>query len=31
MYPALWKASGLGYSELIDELIALAIQRSERK
>jgi D-alanine-D-alanine ligase len=30
MYPALWKASGLGYSELIDELIALAIQRSER-
>jgi D-alanine-D-alanine ligase len=30
MYPALWKASGLGYSELIDELIALAIQRNER-
>jgi D-alanine-D-alanine ligase len=30
MYPALWKASGLSYSDLIDELIALAIQRSER-
>ncbi|MSY66372.1 MAG: D-alanine--D-alanine ligase [Actinobacteria bacterium] len=30
MYPALWKASGLGYSDLIDELIALGIQRSEK-
>ena len=30
MYPALWKPSGLGYSDLIDELIALGIQRSEK-
>ena len=30
MYPALWKASGLDYSDLIDELIALGIQRSEK-
>jgi D-alanine-D-alanine ligase len=27
MYPALWQASGLGYSELIDELIQLGLQR----
>ena len=27
MYPSLWQATGLGYSELIDELIALALQR----
>ena len=30
MYPALWKASGLSYPDLIDELIALAIQRRNR-
>ena len=30
MYPALWKASGLSYSDLIDELIALGIRRSEK-
>ncbi len=30
MYPSLWQASGLGYSELIDELIALGIQRHAR-
>jgi D-alanine-D-alanine ligase len=30
MYPSLWQASGLGYSELIDELIALAIARFEK-
>ena len=30
MYPALWKASGLSYPDLIDELIALAIQRLSR-
>jgi D-alanine-D-alanine ligase len=30
MYPALWKASGLSYPDLIDELIALAIQRRSR-
>jgi D-alanine-D-alanine ligase len=27
MYPSLWKASGLSYSKLIDELIRLAISR----
>lgn len=27
MYPSLWQASGLGYAELIDELIALALDR----
>jgi D-alanine-D-alanine ligase len=27
MYPKLWEASGLGYSELIDRLIQLAIER----
>jgi D-alanine-D-alanine ligase len=27
MYPALWQASGLAYSDLIDELIALGIER----
>jgi D-alanine-D-alanine ligase len=31
MYPSLWQASGLGYSELIDELIALGIQRHSRR
>jgi D-alanine-D-alanine ligase len=28
MYPKLWAASGVGYSELIDRLIALALERS---
>jgi D-alanine-D-alanine ligase len=27
MYPKLWEASGLKYSDLIDRLIALAIER----
>jgi D-alanine-D-alanine ligase len=27
MYPQMWKASGLGYAELIDELISLALHR----
>jgi D-alanine-D-alanine ligase len=27
MYPKLWQASGLGYSQLIDKLIALALER----
>ena len=31
MYPKLWAASGLSYSELIDELITLALQRHERR
>lgn len=30
MYPKLWEASGLRYSELIDTLINLALQRFER-
>jgi D-alanine-D-alanine ligase len=31
MYPKLWAASGLGYQELIDQLIALALERHEDK
>lgn len=31
MYPKLWEASGLSYSELIDRLIELAIERYEDK
>lgn len=31
MYPLLWKETGLGYSELIDELIQLAIDRYDNK
>lgn len=31
MYPKLWEASGLSYSELIDRLIELAIERHEDK
>ncbi|MBN1218782.1 MAG: D-alanine--D-alanine ligase [Anaerolineae bacterium] len=31
MYPKLWEASGLSYSELIDRLIELAIERFEDK
>jgi D-alanine-D-alanine ligase len=27
MYPKLWEASGIGYSELLDRLIDLAIER----
>ena len=27
MYPRMWQASGLSYPELIDELIALALER----
>jgi D-alanine-D-alanine ligase len=27
MYPAMWERSGLGYRELIDELISLALER----
>ena len=30
MYPKLWEASGISYTELIDRLIQLAIQRHER-
>lgn len=31
MYPKLWEASGLPYSELIDELVQLAIERHVRR
>ncbi|MBC7216743.1 MAG: D-alanine--D-alanine ligase [Candidatus Caldatribacterium sp.] len=31
MYPKLWEASGIPYPELIDRLIALALEREEKK
>ena len=31
MYPKLWQASGLAYSELIDELVRLAIDRASHR
>jgi D-alanine-D-alanine ligase len=31
MYPKLWQASGLGYAELIDRLVALALERQAEK
>jgi D-alanine-D-alanine ligase len=31
MYPKLWGASGIGYSELIDRLLQLALERAERE
>ena len=31
MYPKLWAASGLGYSDLIDRLIQLAFERYQEK
>ena len=31
MYPKLWEATGMSYSELIDKLIELAIERFERE
>jgi D-alanine-D-alanine ligase len=31
MYPKLWQASGLAYSELIDRLIQLALDRHRRR
>ena len=31
MYPKLWMESGLAYSDLIEELIALAMERHEEK
>jgi D-alanine-D-alanine ligase len=31
MYPKLWQASGLGYGELIDRLIALGLERHAEK
>lgn len=31
MYPKLWEASGIGYSELLDKLIQLAIEKKQQK
>lgn len=31
MYPMMWRASGLPYPALIDELVALALERHERR
>ncbi len=31
MYPKLWEASGLSYTQLLDELIRLAIERHQRR
>jgi D-alanine-D-alanine ligase len=31
MYPKLWNATGVPYSQLIDELIDLAIERHARR
>jgi D-alanine-D-alanine ligase len=31
MYPKLWQASGLGYSELITRLIELALERAAER
>jgi len=31
MYPKLWQASGVGYAELIDRLVGLALERHARR
>jgi D-alanine-D-alanine ligase len=31
MYPMMWEASGIGYTELIDRLVELAIERHNRR
>jgi D-alanine-D-alanine ligase len=31
MYPKMWQASGVSYSQLIDELVALALERHSRR
>ncbi|MEY3034661.1 MAG: D-alanine--D-alanine ligase, partial [Actinomycetota bacterium] len=31
MYPKLWEASGVGYSDLIDRLVDLALERHARR
>ena len=31
MYPKLWQASGISYTELIDRLIQLALEEHEQK
>jgi D-alanine-D-alanine ligase-like ATP-grasp enzyme len=30
MYPKLWREEGISYSELIDKLIALALETTEK-
>jgi D-alanine-D-alanine ligase len=31
MFPTMWAASGVGYAELIDELVQLAVERHDRR
>ena len=31
MYPKMWEASGIGYPELVDRLVELAMERHERE
>jgi D-alanine-D-alanine ligase len=31
VFPKLWEASGLGFPELIDRLVTLAVERHERE
>jgi D-alanine-D-alanine ligase len=31
MYPKLWEASGLGYSDLLTRILELALERHERR
>ena len=31
MYPKLWEASGVSYSELVDRLVRLALERRARR
>jgi D-alanine-D-alanine ligase len=31
MFPSLWAATGLGYAELIDELVRLALDRHQHR
>jgi D-alanine-D-alanine ligase len=31
MYPKLWEATGVGYKQLIDRLIGLAVERHNEK
>ena len=31
MYPSLWAASGVGYAELVDELVRLALERHDHR
>lgn len=31
MYPKLWQASGLSYSQLLDRLVELALERQQEK